>query len=76
MLGNCDAPQQAITYKMPKKKFNLAVCFGTLRNVVSDRKSFSILKACGNVTNGNTNHTEYFSVSTTNTMYGANSRMA
>lgn len=27
--GSCDAPQQAITYSMPKKKFNLAVCFGT-----------------------------------------------
>lgn len=27
--GSCVAPQQATTYSMPKKKFNLAVCFGT-----------------------------------------------
>lgn len=74
--GSCVAPQQAITYKMPKKKFNLAVCRGTQRNVVSERNSFSILNACGSVTNGNTNHNEYFSVSTTKMMYGVNSKMA
>lgn len=74
--GICGAPQQAITYKIPKKKFSLAVCFGTLCNVVSDRKSLSILNACGNVTSGNINHTENFSVRTTNAMYGANKRIA
>lgn len=74
--GSCDAPQHDITYKMPKKKFNLAVCLGTQCSVVSDRKSFSILNACGNVTNGNTNHMEYFRVSTTNIMYGVNNKMA
>lgn len=61
---------------MPKKKFNLAVCFGTECIVVSERNNFSILNACGNVTSGNINQIEYFSVSTTNIMYGVKSKIA
>lgn len=61
---------------MPKKKFNLAVCFGTLCNVVSERNSFSILNACGNVTKGNMNQIENFTVNTTNIMYGVNNKIA
>lgn len=74
--GKFVAQQHAMTYKMPKKKFNLAVCLGTPCNVLSLRNDFSMRNAFGNVTSGNKNHNEYLTLRTTNIMYGANNNRA